>query len=125
MQNVLLERTQRELWNLYAWPHLDYHVDFDLAANTQLSTSTRRCRSKTSLSLWRNYEPNNQQPWIQLRYGFEDSINETLASYPPIRWRNVVTCRPDERADAVQRPGANLADPDPAFAHALARASAA
>ena len=91
MQNALLERTQRELWNLYAWPHLDYHVDFDLAANTQFVDFDATMPFENIVSLWRNYNPSNQQPWIQLRYGFEDSINELLHSYPPTRWRNVVT----------------------------------
>ena len=91
MQNALLERTQRELWNLYAWPHLDYKVDFDIPANTQFVSFDATMPFENVVSLWRNYEPDNQQPWIQLRYGFEDSINELLASYPPTRWRNVVT----------------------------------
>ena len=91
MQNVILERTQRELWNLYAWPHLDYKIDFDLAANTQYVTFDPTMPFENVVALWRNYEPDNQQPWIQLRYGFDDSINELLTSYPPTRWRNVVT----------------------------------
>ena len=91
MQNALLERTQRELWNLYAWPHLDYHVDFDIPANTQFVSFDATMPFENIVSLWRNYNPSNQQPWIQLRYGFEDSINEMLASYPPTRWRNVVS----------------------------------
>jgi hypothetical protein len=91
MQNALLERTQRELWNLYAWPHLAYHVDFDIPANTQFVDFDATMPFENVVSLWRNYDPSNQQPWIQLRYGFEDSINELLASYPPTRWRNRVT----------------------------------
>jgi len=91
MQNVILARTQRELWNQYAWPHLDYHVDFDLAANTQFVDFDATMPFENITSLWRNYNPSNQQPWIQLRYGFEDSINEMLTSYPPTRWRNVVS----------------------------------
>ena len=91
MQNVILARTQRELWNQYAWPHLDYHVDFDLPANTQFVAFDATMPFENITSLWRNYNPSNQQPWIQLRYGFEDSINEMLHSYPPTRWRNVVT----------------------------------
>src|SRR4029077_12289176 len=94
MQNVILARTQRELWNLYAWPHLDYHVDFDLAPSTQYVEFDATMPFENVISLWRNYQPNNQQPWIQLRYGFEDSINEMLTSYPPTRWRNVVTVDP-------------------------------
>jgi hypothetical protein len=94
MQNVILARTQRELWNLYAWPHLEYRVDFDLAPNTQYVEFDATMPFENVVSLWRNYEPNNQQPWIQLRYGFEDSINEMLTSYPPTRWRNVVTVDP-------------------------------
>jgi hypothetical protein len=91
MQNTLLERTQRELWNLYAWPHLDYKIDFDIPADTQFVDFDATMPFENVVSLWRNYEPDNQQPWIQLRYGFDDSINELLASYPPTRWRNVVT----------------------------------
>src|SRR4029077_6537012 len=94
MQNVILARTQRELWNLYAWPHLDYHVDFDLAPNTQYVEFDATMPFENVISLWRNYQPNNQQPWIQLRYGLEDSINEMLPSSPPTRWRNVVTVDP-------------------------------
>ena len=80
MQNALLERTQRELWNLYAWPHLDYKVDFDIPANTQFVSFDATMPFENVVSLWRNYNPSNQQPWIQLRYGFdEDLINELLA----------------------------------------------
>ena len=32
MQNALLARTQRELWNLYAWPHLNYRIDLTVPA---------------------------------------------------------------------------------------------
>lgn len=91
MQNVILERTQRELWNLYAWPHLSYRIDFDLPANSQFVAFDATMPFENVLSLWRNYNPSNQQPWIQLRYGFDDSINELLQSYPPTRWRNEVT----------------------------------
>ena len=125
MQNALLERTQRELWNLYAWPHLDYHVDFDIPANTQFVDFDATMPFENVVSLWRNYDPSNQQPWIQLRYGFEDSINETaaLVSADPVAQRG--HGRRDQRAHAIRRPGADLADPDPALAHALAWASAA
>jgi hypothetical protein len=90
MQNVLLARTQRELWNLYAWPHLSYRIDFDWPANTQFMGFDPTMPFENVLSLWRNYNPSDQQPWLQLRYGFDDSINETLQSYPPTRWRNDV-----------------------------------
>jgi hypothetical protein len=91
MQNVILERTQRELWNQYVWPHLTYRIDFDWPANTQYIDFDPTMPFENVVGLWRNYNPSSQQPWIQLRYGFEDWINETLASYPPVRWRNVVT----------------------------------
>ena len=94
MQNVILERTQRELWNLYAWPHLNYRIDFDVPAGTQFVDFDATMPFENVLSLWRNYDPSSLQPWIQLRYGFEDWINETLQSYPPTRWRNVVTVDP-------------------------------
>jgi hypothetical protein len=91
MQNALLERTQRELWNLYTWPHLSYRVDFDLPAGQQYWGFDPTMPFENVLGLWRNYDPDNSQPWVELRYGFEDSINETLQSYPPTRWRNVTT----------------------------------
>jgi hypothetical protein len=94
MQNVILERTQRELWNLYAWPHLNYRIDFDWPANTQFMGFDPTMPFENVLGLWRNYNPDNSQPWLQLRYGFDDSINETLQSYPPTRWRNEVTVNP-------------------------------
>jgi hypothetical protein len=91
MQNVILERTQRELWNQYEWPHLKYRIDVDVPALTQFLDYDATMPFENVLGLWRNYDPNNQQPWLPLRYGFEDWINETLQSYPPVRWRNVVT----------------------------------
>ena len=91
MQNAILERTQRELWNLYAWPHLNYRLDFIVPANTQFVNFDPTMPFENVLSLWRNDNPSNQQPWLQLRYGFEDWINETLHSWPTTRWRNVVT----------------------------------
>jgi hypothetical protein len=91
MQNTILERTQRELWQQYAWPHLMYRVDFDLPANTQFFSYDPTMPFENVLSLWRNDNPSNAQPWVQLRYGFEDWINETLTSFPPVRWRNTVT----------------------------------
>ena len=95
MQNVLLERTQRELWNLYEWPHLSYRIDFDLPANTQLFLYDPTMQFENVLSLWYMPSPSSQtQPWVRLRYGFEDSINETLQSYPPTRWRHVTGVDP-------------------------------
>jgi hypothetical protein len=94
MQNTILERTQRELWNLYAWPHLNYRVDFVLPANSQFVDFDPTMPFENVLGLWRNYAPNTQQPWLQLKFGFDDWINETLASYPPVRWRNVVNVDP-------------------------------
>ena len=91
MQNTILERAQRELWNLYAWPHLDYRLDFDLNANEQFFDYDVRMPFENVLSIWHNYDPDAMQPWKPLRYGFEDWINENLYSYPPVRWRNVVT----------------------------------
>ena len=125
MQNALLERTQRELWNLYAWPHLDYHVDFDMPANTQYVAFDATMPFENIVSLWRNYDPSNQQPWIQLRYGFEDSINEMLASYPPTRWRNVVSVDAASGLTQFNGQAQIWPIPTPAFAHALAWASAA
>jgi hypothetical protein len=90
MQNVILERTQRELWNQYEWPHLSYRRDFLQPAGGQLIVYDPTMPFENVLSLWYNYNPNNQQPWIRLRYGFEDWINETLQSFPPVRWRNIV-----------------------------------
>ena len=89
MQNTILERTQRELWNLYAWPHLDYRININVPANTQYLNYDLSMPFENVLGLWRNDNPSNQQPWLELRYGFEDWINETLHSFPPTRWRNV------------------------------------
>jgi hypothetical protein len=94
MQNIILERTQRELWNQYSWPHLDYHVDFDVPALTQFVDYDATMPFENVLGLWRNYNPSAMQPWVELRFGFDDSINETLQSYPPVRWRNTVTVDP-------------------------------
>jgi len=94
MQNALLARTQRELWNQYEWPHLTYRVDFDMPAGTQFIDYDATMPFENVLSLWYNYQPDKQQPWKQLRYGFEDWINETLTAYPPVRWRNVVNVNP-------------------------------
>ena len=91
MQNVILERTQRELWNQYAWPHLQYRIDFDVPALTQYLNYDPTMPFENVLGLWRNYDPNNMQPWLPLRYGFEDSINEMLQSFPPTRWRHVTS----------------------------------
>ena len=91
MQNTLLNRAQRELHTLYAWPHLQYRIDFDTTPNQQYVDYDPTMPFENVLGLWRNYNPSNQQPWIQLRYGYEDWINELLQSYPPVRWRNVVT----------------------------------
>ena len=94
MQNTILERTQRELWELYAWPHLKYRIDFDVPANTQFLDFDPTMPFENVLSLWRNDNPQNQQAWLPLKYGFEDWINETLISWPTTRWRNVVTVDP-------------------------------
>lgn len=94
MQNVILARTQRELWNQYQWPHLDYRVDVLVPPNTQMLLYDPTMPFENVLGLWFNYDPSAQQPWKRLRYGFEDWINETLQSYPPVRWRNVVTVSP-------------------------------
>ena len=91
MQNVILARTQRGLWNEYEWPHLQYRIDFDVPANTQYLTYDPTMPFENVLGLWRNYDPNSYQPWLPLKYGFEDWINETLHSFPPVRWRSVVT----------------------------------
>jgi hypothetical protein len=95
MQNVILARAQRELWNQYAWPHLVYRIDIDVPALTQYLDYDPTMPFENVTGLWRNYDPNNMQPWLPLRYGFEDWINETLTSFPPVRWRNTVTVDPD------------------------------
>ncbi|HEY1431140.1 MAG TPA: hypothetical protein VGF39_05870 [Stellaceae bacterium] len=94
MQNALLERAQRELWNQYAWPHLHYRIDFTTPPGTQYLTYDPTMPFENVLSLWYNYQPNAMQPWKKLRYGFEDWINETLQSYPPVRWRHVAIVNP-------------------------------
>jgi hypothetical protein len=87
MQNVILERTQRELWNQYEWPHLNYHVDIAVPANTQFLDYDATMPFENVLGLWFNYQPDAMQPWKRMRYGFEDWINETMHSYQPVRWR--------------------------------------
>jgi hypothetical protein len=94
MQNTILARTQRELWNQYEWPHLNYRIDITVPAQTQFLDYDPTMPFENVLGLWRNYNPSNMQPWLMLRYGFEDWINETLQSYPPVRWRNVVNVDP-------------------------------
>ena len=90
MQNVILARVQRELYTTYAWPQLQYRIDFDVPVGTQFVDFDPTMPFENVLGLWRNYQPGNQQPWIQLRYGFEDWINTMLQADPPQRWRNVV-----------------------------------
>jgi hypothetical protein len=89
MQNVILQRAQRELWQQYEWPHLTYRIDITVPGNTQFLAYDATMPFEQVRSLWYNYQPNNLQPWIRLRYGFEDWINELLHSYPPKRWRNI------------------------------------
>jgi hypothetical protein len=94
MQNIILDRTQLELWNLYQWPHLDYRIDFTAPANGEYIQYDTTMPFKCVLGLWYNYDPNSMQPWLPLRYGFDDWINETLHSYPPKRWRHVAIVDP-------------------------------
>jgi len=91
MQNVILERTQRELWNQYEWPHLQYRVSFNVPAGSQLIEYAASMPFENVLSLWFNYNStDSNSPWLRLKYGFDDWVNETLQSYPPTRWRNIV-----------------------------------
>ena len=100
MQNALLERTQRELWNLYAWPHLDYHVDFDLAANTQFVDFDATMPFENIISLWRNYDPNTAtlDP-IALRLRGFDQRDAGLVPADPMAQRGHGRRR--ERAHAI------------------------
>ena len=111
MQNALLARTQRELWNLYAWPHLDYHIDFDLPANTQYVDFDPTMPFENVLGLWRNYKPEPAAvDSIALRLRGLDQRAAGLVSADPVAQRG--HRRRGERAHRVHRPGADLADPD-------------
>jgi hypothetical protein len=90
LQNVLLERIQAQLWNEYVWPHLTYRINFTVPANSMVINYDATMPFENVRSLWYNltYLSNYQAVWRQLAYGFEDSINETLVSWPPMRWRN-------------------------------------
>jgi hypothetical protein len=108
MQNVILERTQRELWRQYEWPHLEYRIDIDVDPLTQFLDYPSSMPFESVLSLWYNDDPDNQQPWVRLRYGFDDWINETLQSYPPSRWRNVAYVDPTTGLTDVSKAQAQL-----------------
>jgi hypothetical protein len=90
LQNVLLARVQRQLWNEYVWPHLTYRIDFTQPAQQKYITYDATMPFENVRSLWYNqtYMTGYQAVWRQLVYGFEDSINETLIAWPPMRWRN-------------------------------------
>ncbi len=82
MQNVILERTQRELWNPTPGRTSTTASTSTCRPTPNLSTLTRRCRSRTCSACGATTIRTNQQPWLPLRYGFEDWINETLHLVP-------------------------------------------
>ena len=69
------------------------------------------------------YDPNSYQPWLPLKYGFEDWINETLHSFPPVRWRSVTVG--DQRSDQFAGQALVVANPDHGHAYALEKARSA
>src|SRR5215471_13133741 len=88
-QNRWLNRTQRLLYNQYDWPHLELRYDMPVPANTQFIqySSGFPFTFKALRSIWYNQNPNAYQVWMKLGYGFSDSINPLLKSYPVLRWR--------------------------------------
>jgi hypothetical protein len=108
MQNVILERTQRELWKQYEWPHLEYRIDITVDPDTQFLDYASSMPFENILSLWYNRNPSALQVWVRLRFGFEDWINETLSSYPPVRWRNVAYVDPDTGLTDISKAQAQL-----------------
>jgi hypothetical protein len=91
MQNIILERTQRELWNQYEWPQLQYRITVPVTAGATSLPYPATMPFENVLSLWYQQNATSETVWIKLGYGFNDSINELLRSFPPVRWRNVAT----------------------------------
>lgn len=92
MQNAILERSQRELWNQYVWPHLKYHKDMTVPANTRFVDFTSDIPFENIVQVW--YQESGQ--WLKLGYDFSNYMytqfgGESTKSWPPQLWRNVVT----------------------------------
>jgi hypothetical protein len=91
MQNLILERSQRELWNQYAWPHLRYRVDQLVPAHTRYVEFPPSAPFEAVLRVW--YKENTQ--WLPMGYDFTNWIynaqgGEGQEGYPPQLWRNNV-----------------------------------
>jgi hypothetical protein len=94
LMNAILERTQRELWNQYIWPHLKYHVDKPVTLGARYLDFDPTMPFENILTLW--YQENANQQWMPIGYGFTNAQyaaygGETGTGWPPQRWRNVVT----------------------------------
>jgi hypothetical protein len=93
LMNAILERSQRELWNLYVWPHLRYHVDQVWPAGQRYSVFPTTMPFDQIVEIW--YQDNANTQWLPITFGFGNDLyaamgSETQQSYPPRRWRNVV-----------------------------------
>jgi hypothetical protein len=93
--NGILARTQKELWNLYVWPHLKYHIDVPLAAQLRYLDFPVSMPFENVVKIWYQQQPSPIQ-WFPMEYGFDNSIftyggSEDTISWPPRLWRNVVT----------------------------------
>lgn len=93
MQNLILERSQRELWNQYAWPHLHYHLDVVVPSNTRFMDFPPTMPFDNILRVW--YRTLGPSQWIPMPYDFTNWIysangGEGTIGYPPRLWRNVV-----------------------------------
>lgn len=92
MQNLILERSQRELWNQYVWPHLKYHKDVPVTANTRFLNFFADAPFENIVRVW--YKETTQ--WIPMGFDYTNWIynangGEGTVGYPPQLWRNVVT----------------------------------
>jgi hypothetical protein len=93
MLNAILQRTQRELWTQYWWPHLAYHVDVPAPVGTRFLNFDATMPFENIESLWFQQSPNQ---WFLIDYGFGNEVyayygGEAGTGYPPQKWRNVVS----------------------------------
>lgn len=92
MYNAILARAQRELWNLYVWPHLKYHVDIPVSAGTRYVNFVASMPFENIVEMWYNQPPQ----WFPMDFGFDNDVfnyggGEGYQSWPPQLWRNQVT----------------------------------
>jgi hypothetical protein len=90
IHNNMLARTQRELWNQYVWPHLDYHVDMPLLPGQRYYDFPESMPFENLVAIWYSQPPQ----WFRMDYGIPMQLynqygGETGQSWPPRRWKNV------------------------------------